>query len=338
MKIDLNEFTSPSIENLESLVDEDNHPKYLAYLNHLASEGNYDAANKLFEIYFWGDSSVEADRGKALELFRIFTEKNSSVEAAKVLAEHYDSYVTDEDCDEKAIYWLKFAEAQLDGAAAFKIGRAYYYGRLGLEENEDTAAEYFEKAIKYGFEGAYYLLSAVYFKSDSKQQQSRARQLLETGAKTGSADCQFELASRILSGEEQVRDAKIGLGWLTRAAEQGHSEALLKMGELHLAGTHVEKSAFEAFVHIDRAARGHNRMAQAQLSAMYLHGAGVEKSVTLGYAWLRIAERNRRGGSPVNMGFTGKVLAHHVLSDVQMKHAQAFVEEFVGSRSWAYRE
>lgn len=338
MKIDLNEFASPSIENLESLLDEKNHPKYLAYLDKSASDGDYHAANKLFEIYFWGDSHVEADRSKALELLQIFAEKNDSVDAAKVLAEHYVSYVTDDDCDEKAIHWLKFAESRLDGEAAAEIGKAYYYGRLGLDENEDTAAEYFEKSIKYGFEGAYFLLSKVYFKSDKKQQQSRARQLLETGAKTGSSDCQFDLASRILSGKDQVRDAKVGLVWLTRAADQGHSEALLKMGELHLVGTHVEQSAFEAFVHIDRAARGDNRMAQAQLSAMYLHGAGVEKSVTLGYAWLRIAERNRIGGSPVNMGFTGKVLANHVLSDVQMKHAQAFVEEFVGSRSWAYRD
>ncbi len=338
MKIDLNEFASPSIEKLESLVDEKTHPKFLAYLNQLASEGDYDAVNKLFGIYFWGDSSVEADRAKALELLRVFAEKNESVDAAKALAEHYEAYVTDEDCDEKTIHWLKFAEARMDGEATFKIGRAYYYGSLGLEENEDTAAEYFEKSIKYGFEGAYYLLSAVYLKSEAKQKLSRARQLLETGAKTGNSDCQFALASRILEGQDQLQDEKAGLVWLTRAAEQGHSKALLKLGELHLVGSHVEKSAVEAFSFIERAARKHNSMAQAQLSTMYLYGVGVEKNLTLGYAWLRIAERNRNGETPKNMSFTGKALAHHLLSDVQIKHAQIFINEFVESRSWTYRE
>ena len=338
MKIDLNEFTSPSIGTLESLINEANHPKYLAYLNHLASEGDYGAANKLFEIYFWGNSYVEADQTKALEMLRIFAETNNSLEAAKVLAEHYDTYVTDEDCDEKTIHWFKFAEALLDGDATFKIGQAYYYGRLGLDENEDTAAEYFEKSIKYGFEGAYYLLAVIYFKSDSNQKQSRARQLLETGAKTGDSACQFELASRILSGQEHIRDENSGLVWLNRAAEQGHNEALLKLGELHIVGAHVERSAFEAFSYVARAARSHNRLAQTQLSTMYLHGVGVEKSLTLGYSWLHIAERNRIGGSPVNMAFTEKILAHQLLSNVQMKHAQAFIEEFTSSRSWAYRK
>ena len=47
MKPDLNKFAEVSIENLEHLLTEKNHPEYVAYLNYLAENGSFEAAEKL---------------------------------------------------------------------------------------------------------------------------------------------------------------------------------------------------------------------------------------------------------------------------------------------------
>jgi TPR repeat protein len=84
------------------------------------------------------------------------------------------------------------------------------------------------------------------------------------------------------------------------------------------------------------ASQKHSKLAQARLSSLYLLGVGVEKNLTLAYAWIRIAERNRARRAPENLSFTGELLVAHVLTESQLKHSENFVAEFTKNKEWRY--
>lgn len=337
MNIDLNFFANVSAKNLEIFLTTDNHPIYVKYLNELASEGDIEAAEKLFNAYFWGDDYTEADQSKALELLGIFSKRHQSAQSARILADHYQHYVDAEDSDQKAVYWLQFAESLLDGESAFELGQAYYYGYLDLDEDENLAIEHFERSIKYGCDRGYSILAKIFLKSDFEALHTRAKELLTSGAKMGNANCQFELANRYLTGENFNKDEKSGVSWLLKAAEQNHLEALIKLGEMHLSGDVLEKNAYEGFCSIEKAAQGHSKIGQARLSSLYLLGVGVEKNLTIAHAWIRIAELNFGRHGPSNMSFTGEILTSHILTETQKKHSDRFVSDFIKNNPWVYR-
>ena len=337
MKIDLNEFANTSIANLEYFLTADNHPIFVKYLNELSIEGDIEAAEKLFNVYFWGNDYTEADKSKAFELLELFATRNQSAQAARILAEHYQNYSDIEGSDQKAVHWLQFAESLLDGESAFELGQAYYFGWLDLDENENIAIEHFDRSIKYGFDLGYSKLAKIYLKSESEVNISRGKDLLISGAKIGNADCQFELANRYLIGENFNKDEKSGISWLLKAAEQNHLEALIKLGEMHLSGEVLEKNAYEGFCSIKKAAHGHSKIGQARLSSLYLLGVGVEQNLTIAHAWIRIAELNFGYHGPSNMSFTGKILSSHILTEAQKKHSDSFVSDFIKDDLWRYR-
>lgn len=336
MKPDLNKFAEVSIENLEHFLTEENHPEYVSYLNDLVEKGSFEAVEKLFNSYFWGDSYTEEDQPRALKLLGNFAEKNQSAQAANVLAEHYRLYVDEEDSDQNAVHWLQFSASLRDGDSAFELGKAYYLGTLGLAEDEDLAAEYLEQSLEYGDRKGYPVLAKIYLKSDDEEKCSRGKELMTVGAKSGNAECQFELANRYLTGEGFKKDARLGISWLFKASEQDYVDALIRLGGMYLSGEEMDKSPYDGFRCFEKAAHKHSKLAQARLSSLYLLGVGVEKNLTLAYAWIRIAERNFARRAPENLSFTGELLGAHVLSEPQLKHSENFVTEFTKDKEWRY--
>jgi len=337
MKLDLNKFAEVSIENLEHFLTEENHPEYFEYLTDLTGKGSFEAAEKLFNAYFWGDAYTETDQSTALELLEKFADKNQSAPAANVLVEHYRFFVDDENSDEKAVHWLKFSASLRDGESAFELGKAYYLGNLGLDEDEDIASEYLEQSLDYGDQQGYPILAKIYLNSDDEEKQSRGKELMTVGAKAGNAECQFELANRYLTGENFKKDVRLGISWLFKSAEQEYVEALIRLGGMYLSGEEVDKNLFEGFRCFEKASKKHSKVAQARLSSLYLLGVGVEKNLTLAYSWIRIAERNLARRAPENLSFTGELLGAHILSESQLKHAESFVNEFTKDKEWRYR-
>jgi TPR repeat protein len=335
MKLDLNKFAEVSIENIVHFLTEENHPVYIEYLTDLAGKGSFEAAEKLFNAYFWGDAYTKADRSSAFKLLGEFAEKNQSAPAANVLVEHY-GYVVEENSEHKTVHWLQFSASLRDGDSAFELGKAYYLGKLGLDEDADLAAEYLEKSLDYGDRNGYALLAKIYLASTDEEKRSRGKELLSVGAKSGHAECQFLLANRYLVGEDFNKDIRLGISWLYKSSAKGHVEALIKLGGMYLAGKEVDKNLYEGFRCFEMASQKHSKLAQARLSSLYLLGVGVEKNLTLAYAWIRIAERNRARRAPENLSFTGELLVAHVLTESQLKHSENFVAEFTKNKEWRY--
>ncbi len=337
MKPDLNKFAEVSIENLEHFLTDENYPEFVKYLSDLAEGGDFEAAEKLFNAYFWGDAHTDEDQPKALALLSSFAEKNQSAPAARLLAEHYRLYVDEEGSDQRAVHWLQIARSLKDGESAYELGRAHYLGSLGLDEDEDVAAQYLEDSIDYGCDKAYSLLAKIYLKSEDEAKSNRGKERLTVGAKSGNAECQFELAIYYLTGEYFKKDARLGISWLFKASEQEYVDALIKLGGLYLAGDELDKDPYEGFRCFEKAARKHSKISQARLSSLYLLGVGVEKNLTLAHAWIRISELNMGQRGPANMSFTGEILSSNVLTEAQRKHSDSFVADFIKDSTWRYR-
>lgn len=326
-------FAPKSLDQLESLVDEDNAVLFTELLNERASSGDEEAAKKLFDLYFWGAGSMEQDEGRGLEILRLFAEKHHSGECARLLAEAYRYYVAGEH-DEKVVHWYSKGAELLDGESCYELGEAYAFGWLGLVEDEGKAVDLLDKAARYGFTGAYRLLASLAAKGDDESGRQKAIQHLTTGAKLGDSNCQTELGNHYLAGRWIPREPKLALHWLTQAAQSGNTRALNALGDIHLHGEICKKDDFEAFANFEDAAKRHSKSAQTSLAALYLLGVGVERSQTMAYAWLRVAGLNRRSADSERISsFATTVLKCSVLTSDQRSHAERFVKAFIGESS-----
>lgn len=121
--------------------------------------------------------------------------------AQQFLAEYY---LIEEKSPESALAWFKKAAMSQDVKAQLYCAAAYLYG-LGTSKNSDAAKRYLIDAAKSG---------------DSVGQYSLGVQFLE-------------------SRDSQTK--KMGIIWLTKAANQGNPVAQRKLGELYLNGTSVNR-------------------------------------------------------------------------------------------------
>jgi TPR repeat protein len=116
---------------------------------------------------------------------------------------------------------------------------------------------------------------------------------LESWAKKGDADAQFELGLRLLTGEGGKKDEKSGTQWIEKAAQQKHLRAQFVMGSLHEDGVGVQKNEAKAVEWYQKAA--HNGFAPAQFAVAMAYdlGRGIKQDPVKATEWLeKAAEQN----------------------------------------------
>jgi enhanced entry protein EnhC len=146
---------------------------------------------------------------------------------------------------EKALYWFKKAAAAGDIQAQMYCAAAYMFG-LGTKKNSDTARRYHIDA-----------------------------------AKNGNPIAQYTLGTYFLESRDQ-RNKKLGVIWLTKAAEQGDFHAQALLGEMYAQGKMVERDNAKAAELLVKAAD------QNSLSAMITLGemAIKQNQLDVGRDWL----------------------------------------------------
>ncbi len=105
---------------------------------------------------------------------------------------------------------------------------------------------------------------------------SRAMNLLENAARSGSPIAHFRLAAHKLSGD--APDAAAGYGHLLSAANGGLIEAQNELGLLYLSGRLAVADVPAAVAWFTRAAQAGSPQAQNNLAALYEQGAGVPQN------------------------------------------------------------
>ena len=129
-----------------------------------AAEGNEYAQFKLAECYYNG-TGVNEDKEKACELYKKAADHGNRDAIAK-LAEYYQIIIeTDDDeyDDDEVVFSeeLMHAAEQGDAEAQFQLAECYFFGD-GIEEDEEEARKWYQKAADQGNEEAIERLSEYY--------------------------------------------------------------------------------------------------------------------------------------------------------------------------------
>jgi len=112
---------------------------------------------------------------------------------------------------------------------------------------------------------------------------------LETWAKRGDADAQFELGLRMLTGEDFKKDEVVGVQWMEKAANQKHLRAQFVMGSLYEDGAGVKKDESKAVDWYRKSAENGFAPAQFALAMAYDLGRGIKQAPEKATEWLQKA-------------------------------------------------
>ena len=129
---------------------------------------------------------------------------------------------------EEAVTWFTKAAEQHDADAERWLGHCYRFGN-GVEQNFDTALEWYEKAAAKGHAGAQYGIGIVNYK---KERYEEAVTWFTKAAAQGDTDAEVHLGDCYRKGRGVTRDIPKAIEWYTKAAEKVDTEAAESLREL----------------------------------------------------------------------------------------------------------
>ena len=186
--------------------------------------------------------------------------------------------------NELALRYLTKAAEQGSLAAQQWLGKYY------LQINKpDLALNWFKKAATQGdYNSQMYTAAAYLFGYGAGKNPDAARRYYIDAARTGSPLAQYTLALEFLDGRDKS-NRKLGVIWLNKAAEQGYSKALEKLGELYAVGTTVPRDVSRATLLLNKAAENGSVAAQVALGNLYADEKGGAYNPKLALSWMQKA-------------------------------------------------
>lgn len=229
----------------------------LEYYRKAAAAKHKDAAYRLSFILL--ASEKEAERDQAREALETAAKDDPAV-AGRILGEAYlRGRLTPAPDPDKAIFWWKRAADAGDVPSLLLMGR-FYEGQFGFPELKDS-----KEAL------------ASYAKA----------------AGLGDAGAMAALGSRLLSGDEKIRDEKKGREWLKKAVEAKEYSGYLALGDFE---ENIKKDLKAALAEYERGKDAGQMDCILRTADFYLEGKGVEKDSARGLALL---EKAAEAGSAV---------------------------------------
>jgi TPR repeat protein len=250
----------------------------------LAEKGNADA---LFLLGFAAETGqgAPASRDAALENYQKAAaagHKDATYRRALILLN------SKEDQDRQQGREALETAAKADPANAGRIlGEAWLRGLLSEKPDYDKAAEWWNKASNAGDTPSILLLARLHegaFGFKDKADASKALEFYQKAAALGDAAAFIPLGSRLLNGEEALRNEKEGREWLAKAIEKEQWAAYLALGDFE---ENVKKSDKEALAHYQKGADKGQADCLLRIAGFHLEGkGGLDKSEEKGREWL----------------------------------------------------
>lgn len=150
--------------------------------------------------------------------------KKGSTHAQIMIGQHYEDGIVVKEDYQQALYWYKRAADAGDAEGLYYMSRNYL-----LSEDYNSAEKWARMAINqnnthgklilglcFGFRGSY----------------NTAFELLTEAAEADFDDAQYILGSYYEDGDWGRKNIKTAISWYKKAAENGHSDAIVKLKEL----------------------------------------------------------------------------------------------------------
>jgi uncharacterized protein len=269
------------------------HAKAVDLARPLAEQGNSEA---LYLMGFAHESGqgVDADREKALEFYRKAAagkHKDAVYRLSFILLASEDEKERDQ-----AREALESAAKDDPAVAARILGEAYLRGRLTPAPDPDKAIFWWKRAADAGDIPSLLLIARFYEGQFGFPELKDTKESLASYAKAaglGDAGAMAALGSRLLSGEEKLRDEKKGREWLKKAIEAKEYSAYLALGDYE---ENVKKDLKAALAEYERGKDAGQIDCILRTADFYLEGKGVEKDTARGLALL---EKAAEAGNPI---------------------------------------
>jgi hypothetical protein len=229
----------------------------LNYYRKAADAKQQDAAYRLAFILLASDKETERDQAR--ETLEQAAKEDPAV-AGRILGEAYlRGLLTPAADPDKAVLWWKRAGDAGDIVSLLLVGR-FYDGQFGFPELSDPklAIENYTKA-----------------------------------ADLGSPAAMAALGSRLLNGDEKIRDEKKGREWLKKAIAEKEYSAYLALGDFE---ENVKKNPRAALVEYERGKDAGQVDCMLRAANFYIEGKGTEKDRDRG---ISILTKAAEAGSPV---------------------------------------
>jgi hypothetical protein len=180
-----------------------------------------------------------------------------------------------------------------DANAQFKIGRCYYKGIEGFQQNIEESIKWYTLAAKNNHADAQCNLAWCYEVGDGVEQDfEKAYFWYLEAAKNNCAMAQYSLGWMFENGIFVSKNMSKAFDWYCKAAENNHEIAQYKIGLAYSDGVLVEQSDVIANHWFAMAADRNNVMAQYKLAEQFYFGKGCKKDIIKAKnMWLLSAEK-----------------------------------------------
>lgn len=189
---------------------------------------------------------------------------------------------------DKAISYFNKAASQGSGAAEYRIGRALERGDWG-EQDIDKAMEYYIASMQHGCA----LAQTMLFDEENEEFVQRCDKsaliLYYWRALHGDANVQISLGDCYAFGMGINQNIQMSMEWYRRAAEQGSSIGLRRLGEVY---SEEELDVYDpetSFRYFSMAAEQGDVESMYRLGLCYEQGLGTESSLEDARKWLNQA-------------------------------------------------
>ena len=194
---------------------------------------------------------------------------------------------------EQAARWYRAAAARRVDLARLALARLQRTGALEPEPDEDQI-KLLETAARRGLAEAQYELGVAYDHGlGVTQNHATAAGWYQRAAEQGLTDAQYNLATLYDEGLGTPRDIGQAREWYVRAADAGEARAMNNLGYIYERGLFGVRDYGKAVVWYHRAAREGLAIAQSNLAALHYLGRGVTRDFERAYHWYKAAAASR---------------------------------------------
>ena len=242
---------------------------------------------------------------------------------------------------EQAARWYRAAAARRVDLARLALARLQRIGALGSEPDEDQI-KLLETAARRGLAEAQFELGVAYDDGlGVTQNHATAAGWYHRAAEQGLTDAQYNLATLYHEGLGTPRDIGRARDWYMRAADAGEARAMNNLGYIYEKGHAGVRDYGEAVVWYRRAAHKGLAIAQSNLAALHYLGRGVTRDFEESYRWYKAAAEQ---GDAVGQNGLGLLYANGLGVERDLVQAMAWfglaahAKGSAGSDAMTYRD
>jgi uncharacterized protein len=226
----------------------------------------------------------------AFELALPRAEQNDAA-AQTLIAEIYSEGLGVPQNHERAAGWYELAARNGDTLAAFKLGMLYQEG-VGVTRDRQRAAELFATAAEADYVPAIYNMALLHVEGIyAEPSLTTAATLMREAADAELPEAQYDYGSMLIEGAGVPPNNMEGARYIEMAAQQGLVEAQVDYATLLYLGQGVERSIDEAARWYGIAAENGSAVAQNRYAKLLAVGEGTRLDLEEAAMWRALARR-----------------------------------------------